>query len=396
MLDLRNGVFLAPFHPLDVDPTEALHRDLELIQHLDRLGYEEAWIGEHHSAGFEIISSPEVFIAAAAERSRRIKLGTGVVSLPYHNPLTVANRIIQLDHMTYGRVMFGAGPGLLPSDAFMLGIPVDKQRDRMAESLDVILRLFKGEVVTEQTEWYNLQNARAHLLPYTKPHPEVCVASTITPSGGRLAGKYGLGMLCVAATTAAGYDVLGANWQIACEIAAERGAIMDRSRLRLVGPVHLAETREQALRNVTYGLKKWIDYFATFNPAAVGDAWHAADPAEALVNAGLAVIGTPDDAIEQLRRLEKQSGGFGCFLQLAHNWANWENTQISYELWARHVTPHFRGASHNRTASLDWTKANIGEFMGAAIHAAQQMFMKHHEERAAKETAAAPPKRAAG
>src|SRR5262249_43301419 len=344
----------------------------------------------------EIISSPEVFIAAAAERSRRIKLGTGVVSLPYHNPLTVANRIIQLDHMTYGRVMFGAGPGLLPSDAFMLGIPVDKQRDRMAESLDVILRLFKGEVVTEQTEWYNLQNARAHLLPYTKPHPEVCVASTITPSGGRLAGKYGLGMLCVAATTAAGYDVLGANWQIACEIAAERGAIMDRSRLRLVGPVHLAETREQALRNVTYGLKKWIDYFATFNPAAVGDAWHAAQPAAALGNAGRAGIGTRGDAIEQLRRLEKQSGGFGCFLQLAHNWANWENTQISYELWARHVTPHFRGASHNRTASLDWTKANIGEFMGAAIHAAQQMFMKHHEERAAKETAAAPPKRAAG
>src|SRR5262249_19795221 len=138
-------------------------------------------------------------------------------------------------------VMFGAGPGLLPSDAFMLGIPVAKQRDRMAEALDVILRLFKGEVVTEQTEWYSLQNARAHLLPYTNPHPEACVASTITPSGGRLAGKYDLGMLCVAATTMAGYDVLGSNWQIACEIAAERGATMDRTRLRLVGPVHLAE-----------------------------------------------------------------------------------------------------------------------------------------------------------
>ena len=97
-IPMRNGIFLAPFHPLDQDPTEALHRDLELIENLDRLGYEEAWIGEHHSAGFEIIASPEVFIAAAAERTKKIRLGTGVVSLPYHNPLMTANRIIQLDH----------------------------------------------------------------------------------------------------------------------------------------------------------------------------------------------------------------------------------------------------------------------------------------------------------
>src|SRR6267142_5223557 len=148
---LRAGIFLPPFHPNDEDPTLALQRDFELVEWLDQLGYDEAWIGEHHSGGYEIISSPELFIAAAAERTKRIRLGTGVVSLPYHHPLTVANRILQLDHMTRGRVMFGAGPGLLPSDAFMLGIPVAKQRERMAESLDVILRLFKGETVTEKT-----------------------------------------------------------------------------------------------------------------------------------------------------------------------------------------------------------------------------------------------------
>src|SRR5690554_4718226 len=186
---LRSGIFLAPFHPVDEDPTLAIRRDIELIEWLDKIGFEEAWIGEHHSAGYEIISSPELFIAAAAERTRRIRLGTGVVSLPYHNPMMVADRIIQLDHMTRGRVMFGAGPGLLPSDAFMLGIHPSQQRDRMAEALDVILRLMAGETVTEKTEWYTLVNARCQLLPYTKPRPEVCVASTVTPSGGRLAGK---------------------------------------------------------------------------------------------------------------------------------------------------------------------------------------------------------------
>src|SRR5687768_7616189 len=109
---LRAGVFLAPFHPVDEDPTLAIQRDLELMEHLDRIGFDEAWIGEHHSAGYEIIASPEMFIAAAAERTRRIRLGTGVISLPYHHPLMVADRIVQLDHMTRGRVMLGVGPGL--------------------------------------------------------------------------------------------------------------------------------------------------------------------------------------------------------------------------------------------------------------------------------------------
>src|SRR5882672_12353022 len=96
------GIFMAPFHRVGENPTYALRRDLELIQFLDHLTFDEAWVGEHHSAGYEIIASPEVFIAAAAERTRNIRLGTGVISLPYHNPLMTANRIIQLDHQTHG------------------------------------------------------------------------------------------------------------------------------------------------------------------------------------------------------------------------------------------------------------------------------------------------------
>src|SRR6202030_2475399 len=293
-IPMRNGIFLAPFHPLDQDPTEAIHRDLELVANLDRLGYEEAWIGEHHSAGFEIIASPEVFIAAAAERTKKIRLGTGVVSLPYHNPLMTANRMIQLDHQT---------------------------RDRMMEGLKVIMRLFDGEVVTEKSDWYNLVNARAHLLPYTKPHPEIAVASAVSPSGGRAAGKYGFGMLCVAATNADGFDALATNWQIANEIAAESGRTMDRSRLRLVGPVHLGETREQARKNVEYGIHKFMEYFARLNPLAPIPT-NGKNPIDEMIESGRAVIGTPDDAIAQLKRLEDKQGEFGAFLQLAHNWAS--------------------------------------------------------------------------
>lgn len=380
---MRNGIFMAPFHPTDRDPTEALQRDLELIQHLDRFGYEEAWIGEHHSAGFEIISSPELFIAAAAERTSRIKLGTGVVSLPYHNPLMTANRILQLDHMTRGRVMFGVGPGLLPSDAMMLGIDPMTQRDRMLEGLLVIMRLFNGEVVTEKTDWYNLVNARAHLTPYTHPHPEICVASAVSPSGGRAAGKYGLGMLCVAATNADGFDALSTNWQIACEIAAENGQVMDRGKLRLVGPVHIAESREQARKNVEWGLHKWREYFANLNPLAP-PLPEGMDPVDAMIASGQAVIGTPDDAIEQIKRLQAKQGQFGAFLQLAHNWAPWDATVNSYRLWAEHVAPVFKRANESRQASYDWVTENGANFMGQAMQAAGAMIQKHADERAAK------------
>jgi limonene 1,2-monooxygenase len=377
---LRAGIFLAPFHPLDEDPTEALHRDLELVEFLDRVGFDEAWIGEHHSGGFEIIASPELFIAAAAMRTRRIRLGTGVVSLPYHNPLMVADRVIQLDHMTRGRVMFGVGPGLLPSDAFMLGIDVAQQRERMMQALDVILRLMRGETVTEKTDWYDLRGARCQLLPYTQPMPEVAVASSVTPAGAKAAGKYGLGMLCVAATVAGGYDALDVNWRVANEAAAKGGGKMDSSRLRLVGPMHLAETREQARKDVRFGIDKWVEYFTRINPLSPQGLDGEGDIVDRIVSSGRAVIGTPDEAIAQIEKLERKLGHFGAFLLLAHNWASFDATKKSYELFARHVLPRFNGVNRGRDESLQWVAENSGEFMGAARDAVMTTIQQHFTE----------------
>jgi len=382
-IKLRNGVFLAPFHPIDEDPTLCIHRDLELMEHLDHLGYDEAWIGEHHSAGFEIIPSPEVFIAAAAERTKRIKLGSGVISLPYHNPLTTANRIIQLDHQTRGRVMFGVGPGLLPSDAFQLGISPSTQRDRMVEGLEVILKLFNGERVTMKTDWFELNNAICQLKPYTWPHPEIAVASSVTPSGGKLAGKHGFGMLCVAATQAGGYDALGINWKIANEVAAESGRTMDPEKLRLVGPVHIAETKEKAMENVRFGYRKWATYFANLSPLNAGQDPNE-DPLERGLREGTIVVGTPDDAIAQIRRLQAKQGEFGAFLQLAHNWADWEQTKKSYDMWQRYVTPVINNSNSARVDSYEQVKANAQELVGAAMSAAMQTLQKHAMDEAAK------------
>src|SRR5216110_1858268 len=194
------GIFLAPFHRLGENPTLAMSRDMELIEWLDWLGYDEVWVGEHHSAGWELIASPEIFIAAAAERTRHIMLGSGVTSLPYHHPLMVAERFVQLDHMTRGRAMLGCGPGALVSDAYMMGIEPVMQRPRMDEALDAIMLLLKcDEPVTMKTDWFELREARLHLAPYTEPYLEIAVASVMTPAGVIAAGRHGLGVLSIGA-----------------------------------------------------------------------------------------------------------------------------------------------------------------------------------------------------
>ena len=376
---LRHGVFLAPLHPVDENPHLLVHRDLELMEWLDRLGYHEAWIGEHHSAGFETIASPELFIAAAVERTRSLRFGTGVISLPYHNPLMVANRIIQLDHQSRGRVMFGFGPGLLVSDAQMLGIDPNTQRDRMAEALDVILRLIDGQSVTQKSDWFDLVNARVHLLPYSRPM-DLAVASAATPSGGRLAGKYDLSMLCVAATDPrGGFNVLDLNWQTAVDIAAEHGRVMSRARLRLMGPMHIAETRDQARQNVRFGLQKYIDYARTVTPGRFGN-FEGRDPVDVMLDAGHICIGDPGDAIAVLERLQAKQGEFGAFLHQAHDWGDWEQTKKSYELYMRFVAPHFDKSNANRDASYDDWKAHSVEFSDKSHTAAQKTFEKFKKE----------------
>jgi limonene 1,2-monooxygenase len=386
---LRFGIFLAPFHPVGQNPTLALQRDLDLVAHLDRLGYDEAWIGEHHSAGYEIIASPEVFIATAAERTRHIRLGTGVSSLPYHHPLILADRILLLDHLTQGRVMFGVGPGALPSDAFMMGIEVARQRDMMEEALEAILLLFRSEKpVTYETDWFSLRDARLQLRPYTHPHPEVAVAAQISPAGPRAAGRFGCSLLSIGATSAGGFDALGYHWGVMEERAAEYDQQANRRDWRLVGPVHIAETREQAYRDVQFGLAEWVDYFQRVAALPLApQATDAGELADAVNASGFAVIGTPDDAITQIERLVEQSGGFGTFLNMAHEWADTEATRHSYELLARYVMPRFQGSAESTTQSRDWAAENRPSFIGAAGTAIMTAIAKHNEEREAKQAA---------
>ena len=325
-------------------------------------------------------------MAVASQRTRNIRLGTGVSSLPYHQPLILADRMVLLDHLTRGRVMFGVGPGALPSDAFMMGIDPQRQRDMMEEALEVILALLDGsEPVTRQTDWFTLRDARLQLRPYTQPRFEVAVAAQVSPAGPRAAGRFGVSLLSLGATTAGGFDVLGSHWNVMEERAAEFGTTVDRRRWRLVGPMHIAATEEQARADVAYGLADWVYYFQKV--AALPIAPDTDDPdqlIDALNKTGMSVIGTPDMAIAQIQRLIDQSGGFGTYLFMAHEWADRQATLRSYELFAREVMPLFQGSAQRTVASRDWAMANRTEFMGAATSAVIKAVQDHQAERAEK------------
>jgi len=386
---MRFGIFLAPFHPSGQNPTLALERDLELITRLDELGYDEAWFGEHHSAGYEIIASPEVFIAVVSQRTKHIKLGTGVSSLPYHHPLILADRMVLLDHLTRGRVLFGVGPGALPSDAVMMGIDTQRQREMMEESLEAILALLDGsEPVNRETSWFSLRDARLQLRPYTYPRFEVAVAAQVSPAGPRAAGRFGCSLLSLGATNSGGFDVLGSHWTTLEERAAEFGQTVDRANWRLVGPMHIAPTEEQARAEVAYGLADWIDYFR--NVAALPLAPESDDPdqlVEAINGSGLAVIGTPEMAVAQIERLQNQSGGFGTYLFMAHDWADPAATRASYELFAKEVMPRFQGSADKTLESRNWAAENRPTFIGAATTAVIGAIQSHQSEKEAKQGA---------
>ncbi len=374
------GIFLAPFHRIGENPTLAVNRDIELLEWLDWLGYDEAWIGEHHSAGWELIALPELVIAAAAERTRHIRLGTGVTSLPYHHPFMVAQRFVQLDHMTRGRAMLGCGPGALTSDAYMLGIDPVTLRPRMIEALDAITRLLRcDEPVTMKTDWFEMKEARLHLAPYTDPRFEIAVASTITPFGMIAAGQFGVGVLSIGAGLPGGPDAMAKQWQIAEETAAKHGQKMDRRKWRIVVNAHIAEDDEQALREVKAGERvETVTYFEDTLGRPPG---RQDDPLREGVKMGTTLVGSPETVAKGIRHLlELSQGGFGGILFRAHEWANREQTMRSYELFARYVMPQFQSSLDTITGSNAFVRANRARVVGGTVEAVRRAFTDHGRE----------------
>ena len=270
--------------------------------------------------------------------------------------------------------MLGCGPGALASDAYMMGIEAETQRQRMDQSLGAIMALLEGkDPVTLKTDWFELRDARLHLRPWTKGCFPIAVASVTTPAGPEAAGKYGVGMLSIGAGLPGGSSKLAESWNIVEASAAKHGRTVNRDNWRLVINMHTAEDDATAMAEVRYGER--IETQKYFSETLGRPPMRSEDPLTEGLAASTTLVGSPDTVAGGIERLLAYTGGgAGAVLFRAHDWANREQTLRSYELFARWVMPRFQFSADAPIESREYVSANRAGIFGPRINALQKAF----------------------
>jgi limonene 1,2-monooxygenase len=383
---LSFGAVYIAHHSPSTSASLQLQRELEIAEHIDALGYDEMWFGEHHSGGWEIVAAPEVMIAAAAQRTKHLRFGTGMASVPYHNPFLLLERMLMLDNLTRGRLILGVGPGSLAKDARMIGLDPLELRHMLEESMDTMFELLKYEgPVNRKNDWFTLNNAQLQWAPYNETLP-MAVAQAMSPSGPRMAGKYGTGMLSVAAASPGGFAALQDAWALASERAEEFGQQISRKNWGIAYFMHIADTEKEARRQVKYGLKEWVRYMNVASFFRIDASLSEDETIDYLNESGTAVIGTPDTLIQKIEELQKQTGGFGTLHAFGHEWANHTDTKRSLEIIAERVMPRFQNhvAARNNAFAESVREAQQGLGVAEWEAAGAKARAEHEAEQQAK------------
>jgi limonene 1,2-monooxygenase len=345
---MKFSFFMMPLHYPTENPSLAFERDISLIHYADELGFDEFFIGEHHTGGWETMPAPEMVLAKASAGAHRIRLGTSVLSLPFHHPFEVAERMAFLDHLTRGRTILGVGPCNLITDKKLFSLPDEKLHPMMAESVDIIVRLLESpEPIDYDGQFWRFKQMRLQLRSYQQPRMPLAIASSGNPISLELAAKYGMLLLSPAGKNKRNNQTKAEQWNTVEAIAAKHGVSTSRHNWRLATCVYLAENREEAWRDVEESIRRDMEYFFAIGLKAPYESYPGQPAEEISPRSGADrrdwIIGTPDDAIAQIERMQSEAGGFGGLLLSTHEWANTEKLRRSYELFARYVMPHFRG-----------------------------------------------------
>lgn len=354
---MKFSLFMMPLHHPTENPSLAFDRDISLIHYADELGFDEFFIGEHHSGGWETMPAPEMVLAKASAHAQRIRLGTSVLSLPFHHPFHVAERMAFLDHLTRGRVILGVGPCNLITDKRLFNLPDDKLHPMMAESVDIIVRLLESaEPIDYDGRFWQLKQMRLQLRSYQQPRLPLAIASSGHPISLELAGKYGMLLLSPAGKNKRNNQTKVDQWNTVAAHAAQHGVVASRENWRLATCIYLADSRAEAWRDVEESIARDMEYFFAIGLKAPYESYPGQPAHEITPRSGADrrdwIIGTPEDAIREIERLQAETGGFGGLLLTTHEWASTEKLRRSYELFARYVMPHFRG--HTQGYRDEW------------------------------------------
>lgn len=351
------GYFTMPLHPPGSDLTQTLQDDLDQIVTLDRLGYKEAWIGEHLTAEWENIPAPDLFIAAALAKTENIVMGTGVTCMPNHDPFMLALRIAQLDHMARGRFHWGVGSGGFPGDFEAAGFDPkgSEHRTMTKEAVDLVLQLWDDPKpgLYETKHWsFTVPEPEGeiglsfHLKPYQKPHPPIGAAGVSANSDTLLlAGERGWMPMSIHFVPP---PHLASHWDAVEEGAKRVGRTADRSTWRIAREVYVADTTEQAREDVLNGVvardyeRYWfslLPYGKQLDRLKIDPDMPDSDVTVEYVMDNIMVVGSPDDVADKLRKLYEDVGGFGVLLTMGHEWQPKDAWVRSFSLLSEEVMP---------------------------------------------------------
>jgi limonene 1,2-monooxygenase len=345
---MKFSVFMMPLHHPTENPSLAFERDISLIHLADELGFDEFFIGEHHSGGWETMPAPEMALAKASAHAHRIRLGTSVISAPFHHPFHIAERMAFFDHLTRGRAILGVGPCALVTDKKLFGLPDAKLHPMLAESVDIIVRLLESpDPVDYEGRFWSFKQMRLQLRSYQQPRMPLAIASSGNPISLELAGKHGMLLFSPAGKNVRNNQTKADQWQKVEVIAARHGAVASRVNWRLATCVHLSDSKEEAWRDVEKNVERDMEYFFSIGLKGPYESYPGQPAGEITARSGADrrdwIIGTPEDAITQIERMQIETGGFGGLMLTTHEWTSSDKIRRSMELFARYVMPHFRG-----------------------------------------------------
>ena len=349
------GLFMMPVH----DPKKGLQRtikeDMDTVVLADKLGFHEAWIGEHHTIPWENLTAPDLFIAQALVKTKNIKLGTGVVLLQIHEPKMLADRIAMLDHLAQGRLYLGVGTGGAPTEFTYFDVPEDKRHARAAETIEAVLKIWEAEGEYEYNgEFHHVKvpapqmdgGLRVWCKPYQKPHPPIAVAA-VSPNSSTIewAGENGWIPMTTEITHP---NLIPTHWEAYKRGAAKAGRTPNRRDWRVAIDIHVAETTEEARNDVlNHGMAaSFENYFLhLFRLGKILDLVKPDDsvPDEAIDSKWLLdnrwIVGDPEHCLKQIVDYYNFLGGFGTLLLLSQDWDPAEKGLKSLELFSKHIAP---------------------------------------------------------
>ncbi len=357
------GLFMIPIHHPDKGLPRTLKEDMRTIVTADKLGYEEAWIGEHFTIRWENLPAPDLFIAKAFALTENIKLGTGVVLLQLHDPKMLAHRVSLLDHLGEGRFLFGVGTGGAPTEFEFFGVDGEKRHDRAAEVLDAVLKIWESDGTLDyQGEFYRIKSPtpmpeadlRLWHKPYTLPHPPIAVAGvSVNSSTLEWAGQNGWIPMTANVLPAVNMPT---HWEAYRRGAAKADLVPDRRDWRICLDVHVAETTEEARNHaLNHGMAR--SYSQYFLPLLRKLKFLSLiKPEESMPDEAVTidylldnhwVVGDPEYCFERIRQVYDRVGGFGTLLLVAQDWDPPEIGWKSLELFSKEVAPKLRGLVPN-------------------------------------------------